>query len=99
MAQVRGRRAGESSVGETSTGVGWVVARGPAEAAEKFRNLSAGKAKKLLELLDRWLAKHDRDVNPEVRGTGRMKAGLGIYYFEEVLDSGNPDIKGHGGKS
>lgn len=71
----------------------------PAEAAEKFRLLSAGKAKKLLELLDRWLAKNDRDVNPEVSGTGRMKAGLGIYYFEEVLDEGNQDKTGHGGKS
>jgi len=70
----------------------------PAEASEKFRQLSAGKAKKLLELLDRWLAKHDRDVNPEVRGTGRMKAGLGIYYFEEVLDEENPDKTGQGGQ-
>ena len=37
----------------------------------------------LLENLDRWLAQHDRDVTPSVKGPGRNTAGLGIYYFEE----------------
>jgi hypothetical protein len=36
----------------------------------------------LLELND-WLARHDRDANPEVSGSGKMSAGVGIYYFEE----------------
>jgi len=30
-----------------------------------------------------WLARHDRDTNPAVAGTGRNRAGVGIYYFEE----------------
>lgn len=54
----------------------------PAEALPKFRALSGARAQKLLEELDRWLAEHDRDANPAVKGTGRMCAGLGIYYFE-----------------
>ena len=55
----------------------------PVEAAEKFRSLSAEKAQQLLESLDRWLARHDRDSNPSVDGTGKKKVGLGVYYFED----------------
>jgi hypothetical protein len=55
----------------------------PDEALPEFRELSAKRAQALLEILDRWLAQRDRDVTPTVRGTGRNRAGLGIYYFEE----------------
>jgi len=55
----------------------------PNEALPAFRSLSARRAQKLLELLDEWLAKNDRDVTPSVQGGGRNLAGLGIYYFEE----------------
>jgi hypothetical protein len=55
----------------------------PDDVLPKFRKLSAKKAQALLENLDRWLAQRDRDVTPTVNGTGRNKAGLGIYYFEE----------------
>jgi hypothetical protein len=55
----------------------------PDDVLPKFRKLSAKKAQALLENLDRWLAQRDRDVTPAVKGTGRNKAGLGIYYFEE----------------
>ena len=53
------------------------------ETLAVFRKMSAKRAQNLLENLDKWLAKHDRDVNPSVQGTGRNVAGLGIYYFEE----------------
>ena len=55
----------------------------PDEVLPEFRGLSAKRAQALLEKLDRWLAQRDRDVTPTVRGTGRNRAGLGIYYFEE----------------
>ena len=55
----------------------------PDAVLPEFRKLSAKRAQNLLENLDKWLAKHDRDVNPTVQGTGRNIAGLGIYYFEE----------------
>jgi hypothetical protein len=57
----------------------------PVEAIEEFRQLSARHAQELIELLDGWLAGHDRDANPAVRGTGRMRAGMGIFCFEEDL--------------
>jgi hypothetical protein len=55
----------------------------PDEALPEIRKLSAKRAQNLLQNLDKWLAKHDRDVNPSVQGSGRNLAGLGIYYFEE----------------
>jgi hypothetical protein len=58
----------------------------PSEAAEKFRELSAAKSQELIEHMDAWLSRHDRDVNPLVHGSGRVRAGIGIYYFEENLD-------------
>lgn len=57
----------------------------PAAAVEEFRKLSAAQAQQLLERMDSWLSKRDRDVNPKVKGAGRMRAGIGIYYFEENL--------------
>ena len=55
----------------------------PDEVLPDFRKHSAKRAQTFLESLDRWLARHDRDVNATVRGTGRNQAGIGIYYFEE----------------
>lgn len=55
----------------------------PDEVLPEFRKLSVKRAQGLLENLDEWLAQRDRDVTPTVTGTGRNRAGLGIYYFEE----------------
>lgn len=55
----------------------------PEEILPELRELSSEKAQALLEELDRHLVKHDRDSNPESKGSGRKRAGLGIYYFEE----------------
>ena len=55
----------------------------PDNASLRFRKLSGKKAQSFLEKMDKWLSRHDRDVNPEVKGKGRNHAGLGIYYFEE----------------
>ena len=63
----------------------------PVEAVEKFRELSAARAQGLMEYLDSWLSQNDRDVNPVSEGTGRKRAGLGIFYFEEDLDSGEEE--------
>ena len=58
----------------------------PVEAIGAFRTLSAEQAQVLLEKMDQWLSKHDRDVSPSVEGTGRMRAGIGIYYFQEDFE-------------
>lgn len=55
----------------------------PVESLAALRQLSAERAQKLLEQIDRWMAENDRDTNPAVQGAGRKRAGIGIYYFEE----------------
>ena len=59
----------------------------PVEAAREFQTLAAAQGQELLEAIDRWLAHRDRDVNPASKGPGRVRVGLGIYHFEEQLDS------------
>ena len=61
----------------------------PDEALPKFRNISAKRAERLLKQLDTWLAENDRDVNSSVKGTGRNRTGIGIYYIEEPYDHEN----------
>lgn len=61
----------------------------PIEAVEPLRLLAARQGQELLELLDAWMAQHDRDANPSVRGSGRRRAGMGVFYFEEDLDDSN----------
>jgi len=59
----------------------------PQEAAKEFRILAAAQGQELLETLDRWLSHRDRDVNPSSKGTGRVRVGLGVFQFEEDVDS------------
>lgn len=59
----------------------------PVEAAKEFKILAAAQGQELLEAIDRWLSHRDRDVNPASKGTGRVRVGLGIYHFEEQLES------------
>lgn len=55
----------------------------PVEAAQEFRAIAAARGQEFLEALDRWLSSRDRDVNPSVKGTGRVRLGVGLYHFEE----------------
>ena len=55
----------------------------PREAVKEFRTVVAAEGQEFLEKLDRWLAHHDRDVNPVSKGTGRMRVGVGVFQFEE----------------
>lgn len=63
----------------------------PGNGVELFRKLSNDKSLELLNYLDQFLATQDRSVNPAVKGEGRYRTGLGIYYFEEPLNNdGSP---------
>lgn len=64
----------------------------PEEILPELRELSREKAQALLEGLDQHLVKHDRDSNPEIAGSGRKRAGLGIYYFEEDVSEEKSDV-------
>jgi hypothetical protein len=55
----------------------------PTEVMQELQILAREHAQAFIEQLDRWMAARDRDVNPTVQGTGRKRAMLGIYYFEE----------------
>ncbi len=57
----------------------------PDEFVERFRNLSAQKSQRLLEVLNEWLIASDRDTNPGLKSGCRNRVGLGIYYFEENM--------------
>ena len=57
----------------------------PTSGVELFRKLSNEKSLELLSELDQFLATQDRSVNPSVKGEGRYRTGLGIYYFEEPI--------------
>ncbi len=57
----------------------------PEEYAEQFRVMAAERLQTLLEEFDRYLAKGDRGLNPDVPGQGRHLAGVGMFYFERDL--------------
>jgi hypothetical protein len=57
----------------------------PAEALDEVRAATAQHGQALIERLDQLLSQHDRDINPALRGSGRMRAGVGIFYFEEPV--------------
>lgn len=57
----------------------------PASAVPEFRQLSARKAQALLVLLDRWLDEHDVPTPKADTDKRRMRVGVGIHYFEEVV--------------
>jgi hypothetical protein len=58
----------------------------PQEHAEGLRHTVAEHGQKLLETLDAELSRHDRDANPAVEGTGRVRLSLGVYYVEHDFD-------------
>lgn len=59
----------------------------PVELVEKWRTLAAEQSQGFLESLDGRLSRLDRDANPRIQGSGRVRTGVGIFYFEETLDN------------
>jgi hypothetical protein len=55
----------------------------PLEVLPELKKKAAARGQALLESMDRWMSARDRDVNPRVPGTGRTRAGIGIFYFQE----------------
>ena len=61
----------------------------PEEYVEAFERLATRLSQNVLEQLDDWLARHDRDATPGVSGNGRVRLGLGIYEIHQSLDAPN----------
>lgn len=54
----------------------------PEEALSQIRERVVADGQSTLEKLDRVLSRHDRDSNSNVRGSGRKRVMVGIYYHE-----------------
>ena len=66
----------------------------PVSSLPLFRKMSAEHAQALLVKLDQWLAERDLDQTPDDTTTPRACVGMGIYYFEQRLDTDPPLIDG-----
>ncbi len=55
----------------------------PEEALEELRIDLSLRAEKFLGEADRRMADRDRDTNPKSAGTGRRRAGIGVFWFED----------------
>ena len=58
----------------------------PEEAIKEFKVMASKRGRDLLEEFNAWLAERDRDSNPDNEGTGRVRAGFGVYYFEDEVN-------------
>lgn len=61
----------------------------PEHAVETFKSMVNQDSMELLLKFNKWLAKHDKDSNPASKGSGKIRAGVGIYYFEQSLEADN----------
>jgi len=59
----------------------------PQECLDSFQEMVGKDSQELLEKSNDWLRQYDRDANPNAeKGSGKKRAGIGIYYFEESMD-------------
>lgn len=58
----------------------------PDESLANVALVSQHKSMEFLHELNRFFATQDRDGNPALKGSGRNRAGIGIYYFEQPYD-------------
>ena len=65
----------------------------PAECLPEFQKMVNQDGQYLLEKFNEWLMQQDRDINPDKQGTGQIKAGVGIFYFEEPASETKSEIK------
>jgi hypothetical protein len=63
----------------------------PVEHLAQIRLAARQHGEPLLDDLATEFSRHDRDVNPEIEGTQRMRAVVGIYYYEEPFAGDEPD--------
>ena len=59
----------------------------PIECLAKIQELSEEEGIAFLLQVNKWLAQYDRDNNTSLVGSGKARAGIGIYYFQEIDDS------------
>ena len=62
----------------------------PVEHIESVRAVARKRGEAAIDALVHDMAAHDRDVNPKIGGSGRMRAMVGIYYHEEMFTPDTP---------
>jgi hypothetical protein len=60
----------------------------PAEAVAEIHARVRHEGQSMLERLDRFFARRDRDSNPRAGGTGRKRAMAGVYFFTNDVTPG-----------
>lgn len=63
----------------------------PAEHLPQFRAISADRCQALLEELDGWMSRHDRETAEEAATREHRRTGIAVYYFEGPAKEGNHD--------
>lgn len=58
----------------------------PLEALAQIRLRSKEEGEQFLLQINQWLSQQDRVINPDSKGSGKARAGVGIYYFEHTLE-------------
>lgn len=65
----------------------------PIELLERIRQRSTTEGEAFLLQINDWLAACDRKENTSLIGSGRARAGIGIYYFEQLADDDSQEDK------
>jgi len=55
----------------------------PDDVLAELRDLIFNRGKDFVESINNEITKFDRDKNPSLKGNGKNRAGVGIFYFEE----------------
>lgn len=58
----------------------------PSEVGDGFRRLAAEQGQALLERMSERVAPFDRDVNPSIKGSGRTRVVVGVYFRQHTVD-------------
>jgi hypothetical protein len=69
----------------------------PVEALAVSRDLASQQGQQVLKNFSDQLGRFDRDMNPNSEGTGRARAVLGVYYYQEIIEAGD-DVKKDSGQ-
>jgi len=58
----------------------------PDDVIGNLELVSRDKSLEFLQDINRFFETQDRDSNPNVKGSGRNRAGIGLYFFREQMD-------------
>jgi hypothetical protein len=65
----------------------------PVELLDRIRQRSRTDGEAFLLQVNDWLADCDREQTPSLIGSGRARAGIGIYYFEQLANEESQEVK------